>query len=247
MRTHYLAWLFPLLLCCCNKTSPPVTPDPNFNFEYTAEYDSVIAMPANSTYLFIFNINVTNGDINNNKLGCSITGLPGNITVTPASQVVGRILGGVFTFTSGDIPLGIDTLRFTISCPSTGTVIHKLILRIIPPIDYAPKLAINYDSSYDVCLPQTYKHRTIVSVAPDTSYTINISNLHNFGDTFLVRARVSDVIVIPFQKVDGVKVWGRGTYTLDYQTGYEHYAILLNDTMIVGLDTQACTSYIQYK
>ena len=238
MRIRYLAWLFPILFCCCNRTSSPVTPDPNFNFEYTAVYDSVIAMPANSTFIFIFNINVTNGDINNNRLGCTITGLPGNVTVIPASQVVGLIMGGIFTFTTGDIALGIDTLRFSINSPTTGTVIHKLILKIIPPTDYSPKLAGTYDSAFDLCSSDIYKHRTIVSTVTDTPYALNIANINNFGSTFVVRAVVSNVVRIPLQTVSGRQIWGSGTYQLDYRTGNTLFEMAIDDTVVSGIDTQ---------
>jgi len=246
MRIRSLVWLLLLLLCCCKKHNNPVTPDPNFNFEYTATYDSVISMPANSSFPFVFYINVVNGDINNNKLSCTITNLPGNVTVIPASQVVGLLMGGVFTFNTGDIPVGCDTVILTISSAATGSTPHRLILNITPPIDYATKLAGIYDSSYDFCNPIVFKHASVVATVPNTPYTVNISNLNNLGSTFAVSAQVTNIITIPFQTVNGIKVWGSGTYNRDPLTGNLQFEIAINDTIVTGIDTQVCTAHIQH-
>ena len=245
MSVRYLFFLLPLLFCCCKPRQSPVTPDPDFKFAYNARFDSVISMPANSVYSFIFYIDVTNGDITNNKLACSITGLPGNMTIAPTSLLVGHLLGGLFTFTTGDIPLGTDTLKFTINSPSTGMATHKLILKIVPPPDYAPALCGVYDSSYDYCAPLIYKHKSVV--ATDTAYGITITNLNNLGVDFTVKAKVSDVIRIPLQVFGAKKIYGSGTYSKDPMTGNTQYQIIMNDTLITGLDTQVCTAHIQHK
>lgn len=244
MKIKYFIYLLPLLLCCCKHKDTPTDPDPNFNFEYSARYDSVIKMTANSTYSFIFFIDVANGNISNNRLACSITGLPGNATVMPTTMSVGQVLGGVFTFKTGDIPLGVDTLRFTLSSPSTGTATHKLIFKIIPPVDNAPDLKGTYDSSYDFCSPNTYKHQSVVTI--DSAYTLKISNLNSLGSSFLVKARVSDIITIPYQVVSGKKIWGSGTFSRDPKTGNALYMMTINDTVVTGIDTVACIAHIQH-
>lgn len=245
MKIKHLLYLLPLLLCCCNPDNPQITPDPNFEFEYEANYDSVIVMRANSTYYFIFNIDVINGNISNNMLTCTISNLPGNVTVNPSSIVVGQIKGGSFTFKTGDIAAGTDTMKFTINSPSTGTVVRKLILKILPPIDYAPKLAGNYDSSYNFCAPVITEHKSVVTA--DAPYSVKISNLNNLGSTFIVSAKVSEVIIIPYQVVGAHKIWGRGTYTPDPKTGNTELQAEIADTIVTGTDTLTCTAHLQRK
>ena len=157
---------------------------------------------------------------------------------------VGQVLGGVFTFKTGDIPLGVDTLRFTLSSASTGTTIHKLIFRVVPPVDNVPKLIGTYDSSYDFCLPDIYKHQSIVT--SDSAYTLKISNLNNLGSSFIVKARVSDIINVPYQVVSGKKIWGSGTYGRDPKTGNALYLMTINDTIVTGIDTLTCVAHIQH-
>ncbi len=247
MKIRYLAYLLLLSLCCCKKKSVPIPPDPSFSFVYTPVYDSVITMQANDSYSFIFDINVTNGNINDNKLWCTISGLPGDVTVIPGNMTVGLIMGGVFTFKTADISLGTDTLTFSIFSKATGTAVHKLILHIVPPPDYAPLLAGTYDSSYDFCSPAIYKYTSLVSTAIDTGYTIDITNINALGSGFVVKAVISDVVKVPYQVVGSRKIWGSGTYGLDPMTGNTQYELSINDTIVSGLDTTRCTTHIQHK
>jgi hypothetical protein len=251
MKIRILAYITLLLFCCCNQTSTPVTPIPNFNFTYTPVYDSIITMSANSTYNFDFSINVLTGNINNNRLGCVITGLPASVSVFPATLVVGEVMGGVFTITTGNVPVGTDTLIFSRNCTALGTQKGKLILKIVPPIDYAPRLAGTYDSSYDFCSPSTYRYSAVVTTVPGTPYQLKIGNIKNLGPAFAVTAIVSQVITIPFQTIPGLpgySIWGSGTYTLisnPLTTSY--YEMNINDTLVSGIDTTPCIMHIQPK
>ncbi|MCW3122477.1 MAG: hypothetical protein JWQ38_1969 [Flavipsychrobacter sp.] len=245
MRIKHLYYLLPLLLCCCNKPQEtPAKPDPNANFQYSVKYDPIITVEPNSTANFIFSIEVSSGDISTNRLTCSLTNLPGNASVAPSSMSVGLVQGGLFMIKTGDIPAGLDTLKFTISNAATGTETYRVILKVVPPIDYAALLAGSYDSCSDFCNTGSYKHHCFVSA--DTAYSIKIRNLSNIGDTFIVKAKVTDKIIIPYQVTSGKKVWGRGTYSHDPKSGNTLYQMVLNDTIVTGTDTQTCIANIRH-
>jgi hypothetical protein len=245
MKIKYLVYISILLFCGCSPKSTPVNPIPDFNFTYAAQYDSVITMGANSVYHFDFTINVLTGDISNNRLFCTITKIPSNVTITPSSMEVGEVRGGVFNINTGNLPIGTDTLIFSRSCSALGTQTGKLILRIVPPTDYAPRLAGTYDSCYDFCSPTTYHYASICSTVADTPYELKISNVKNLGAGFVVIARVSQVITIPFQTVSGYKIWGSGNYTYVSNSGLHYYEMVIDDTLVNGNDTEACIMHIQ--
>ncbi len=246
-KVTYLFFLLPIVLWCCKKKKDPVIiPDPDFNFVYDLRYDSVITMQANSSTLFIFYVDVVNGNISNNNLYCTINSLPGNMTVSPATLRVAQLKGGVFTLSAGDIPTGTDTLRFSVYSHSTGTQNRKLLLNIVPPIDYAPKFVGTYDSCYDFCAPKIFKYQSVVKTNPDSAYTIYISNINVMGANVWIRAKISDIVVVPFQDLGSGKIWGRGTYNKDPFSGHALYEMSINDTIAFGTDTTYCTAHIEH-
>lgn len=245
-KVAYLVLLLPLMLWCCKPKDPIITPDPDFSFIYNIRYDSVITMEPNTSSLFIFYVDVTNGSIVNNNLYCSFNSLPGNMSVSPASLRVAQLKGGVFTFSVGDIPAGTYNLRFTTYSHSTGTENRNVVLRIIPPVDNSSKFVGNYDSCYDFCAPRIFKYQSVVKTNADSAYTIFISNINVMGANVWIRAKISDVVVVPFQDLGTGKIWGRGTYNKDPFSSHALYDMTISDTIAFGTDTTYCTAHIEH-
>jgi hypothetical protein len=242
MKLRYLALLLPFLLCCNKKAQSPWTVQ-YVPFKFTTQFDSVFNTYPDSTFILTFNVDVLSGVIDTNPITFSVTGLPAGMTVTPASMTITHLLGGVFTFSTGNVPLGIDTLNFVISNKENGTQTHKLAIRVNPPPDYAPLLVGAYDSSYDFCMPADSIGHFAVSVATvaDTPYEIKFTNLKNLGSGFIVTGWVSSVIKIPVQTIGSRTIWGSGTYV-----NIGQYQMTINDTVVHGTDTESCTIHIQH-
>lgn len=240
MKNHHIAWLLPLLFCCCKKTNAPSNPPVAFTF--TTTYDSVIKCYANSPYAFSFNVNVLSGDIGSNHINYRISGLPAGITAQPDSLSVSYIMGGVFNFTIGNMPVGFDTAGFVISSASNGTQTHKLIFNVQKPFDYSPLLAGAYTHCFDFCQPDSFfYYSSVVTTVTDTPYLIKISNIKNLGTGYKVRALISKVVTIPSQNLGVFTIWGSGTFFKDTSNNYQ---MLINDTLVNGVDTQRCTIHI---
>ncbi len=236
-------------LCCRKKNSEPTTTTTDDNFGYTVKYDSVITANAAATHIFSFSIKVLGGNIANNKLTCMIEGLPATVSVDPDSIVVGQLLGGVFYMSIGTT-IAIGDYPFTLKIRSAryGLRTYNLVLRIVPPTDFAPMLAGAYDSCYDYCPgPGFTYYSTNVSVVTDTPYLLRLTNVRNWGTTAVVRAWVSSVITVPLQEVAGRKIWGKGTYSQDARAGHEgQYLMSISDTIVTGTDTVGCTMHIEH-
>jgi hypothetical protein len=249
MRFRYLAWLLPLLFCCCNKKDSGTTKKYE-DFTFSTSYDSVLTYytySGNNTHIFTFNVAVLTGDIGDNPITFSVTNLPANVTVTPSSQVVTHLLGGVFTFAFGSVPVGVDTANLIISSTATGTQTHKLIIKVQAPPDYATLLAGTYAGSYDFCQPDSFfNYSSVVSTIPDTPYKIKITNVKNLGTGFIVRANVSNVVTIPLQSYMGYTIWGSGTFSHDNPPNTSLYQMAINDTLVHGTDTNYCTIHIAH-
>jgi hypothetical protein len=242
MNFRLAALLLSVVFVCCNKNE--VVKKPPAPFAFTTTYDSVHTCYAESNTILYFTINVLGGDINDNPVTYSVTGLPPQATVVPAAQTVRGLLGGAFTISFGNTPVGTYTANFTISSSSTGTRVHKLILNVNPPKDYGPTLAGTYNNSYDFCQPDSFfYYSSVVSTVPDTPYLIKISNIKNLGASVKIRALLSKTITVPVQYAGGYTIWGRGTYTKDSGTNYR---LMINDTMVKGIDTQLCTIHIEH-
>jgi len=247
MKSRYLVWLLLLFFCSCNKSIP--TPTNQFEpFSFTTQYDSIFTCYANSQYDLVFNVQVLSGNIDTNPISYSITGLPVNITALPTSQTVGYVLGGAFTLNIGNVPVGSDTADLIISSAVNGTQTHKLVLNIIPPFDYSPKLAGAYNNAYDYCQPSGnfYNYSSVVSTVTDTPYEIKITNIKNLGPGFVVRALVSNVITIPLQTIGAYTISGSGTFTHDNPPYDSLYQMAINDTIINGTDVEHCILHIQH-
>jgi hypothetical protein len=242
MKTRYLPYLLLFLFCCCNKgqTSNSL---PKKDFKYIVSYDSVITVTANSTFNFPFTIDVTSGDISQNHLNCSISGLPDSAKVSPAGITVSFLKSGVFLFTIGKMAPGTYSVLFIINSAAYGDEVHPLWLNVVLPKDYAPLLAGTYAGSNDYCTPPagTYNYTSVVTA--DSAYRLKITNIRHLGSTFAVKAYVSNNIRIPVQTVDTFKIWGSGTYT---NTSSGQYMMTINDTLVTGLDTQRCVVHIQH-
>lgn len=250
MKFRYLFFLLPVLLFGCKKKHNNTT-DPNGNsgvFSYAPKYDSIVSSPANSMYNFSFTIKVLSGKIAENKLTCSIEGLPAEVVVTPDSLVVGQLLGGVFSFNVGNLPIGYYPFLLKIRSQKYGLQVYHLSLHIVPLPDYAPLLAGTYDSCYDYCGGIDFVHyASQVTTVVDTPFLIKLNNIQNFGSSFVVRARVSKTVTVPVQTVGGKTIWGSGTYTRDARPGHEDYFIMtIKDTLVSGVDTQICTMHIEH-
>jgi hypothetical protein len=233
-----------LFLCCCKNKDTTTTPTGAVDekFSFSAQYDSVLSVYPNSDYNFSFYIRVNSGNISKNILTCSISGLPAGVTVTPVSQEVGVLLGGVFTFKVANVAVGNYPIKFEIN-GKQGSEMHNLILQVKPLPDYAQALAGTYAGCFDYCLPGTTTNYTsVVTAVADTPYLLKISNLKNLGTSFVVRGWTSDVVIIPQQTVDGRIVWGRGTFSKDGRPGHgADYVINIKDTIVAGTDTNTCT------
>lgn len=242
MNFRLAALLVAVLFWSCNKGDETVK-KPAAPFSFTTTYDSVYTCYANSNTTLSFSINVLNGDINDNPVTYSITGLPAGVAVIPTSQTVRGVLGGAFTISLGDIAVGTYTANIIISNSSIGTQTHKLILNVNPPKDYGPILAGTYDSCYDFCQPDSFfYYSSVVSTVTDTPYLIRISNIKNMGAGIKIRAWLSKTVTVPAQPAGGYTIWGSGTYAKDNGTKYR---ITINDTLAKGLDTQYCTIHIE--
>jgi hypothetical protein len=245
MKICRLLYLLPLFFCCCTKPESHPVVMPVEPFVFTARYDSVITCTPNSTFIFSFYITVSSGDITANKLHCTISGLPSNVSVNPTDLLVAQLLGGVFTFNIGAVPPGTYPLKFTINSAKYGNQVHTLLLKVVLPPDNAPKLSGNYTGSYDYCQPAgiLYNYSSVVTV--DSAYRIKITNIKNMGGSFIVKAIVSDVISIPVQTVGGITIWGSGTFSHDDRPGFASlYKIIINDTIVHGSDTERCGIHI---
>ena len=248
MNIRYLVYLFPLLLFGCDNSNQKVV-KPDAVFAFTPEFDSVISVSPFHTINFPFRIKVKSGDIGKNILGCSFSDLPANLTMVPATQAVGYLMSGVFTFNVSDVPIGDYPVKFNISSKVYGFQQYNILFKVVAPPDNAPKLVGNFDSSYDHCGPidSFYYYKSTVSTIPDTPYRIKISNIRKLGTGFIVRADVSNVVRIPMQTVGGYTIYGTGTYNLDprsYHPG--QYAMIIYDTLVRGSDTEVCIAHIQH-
>ncbi len=248
MNIRYLLFLLPFLLFGCEKNQQnPVKKEEVFAF--TPEFDSVISVSPFNTINFPYKIKVTGGDIGKNLLNCSFSDLPANLTMMPATQTVGYLISGVFTFNVSDVPYGDYPVKFNINSKLYGMQQYNITLKIVPPPDNAPKLVGSFDSSYDHCGPidSFYYYKSTVSTIADTPYRIKISNIRKLGTTFVVRADVSNVVRIPLQTVNGYRIYGTGAYNLDprsYHPG--QYSMIIYDTLVHGSDTEVCIAHIQH-
>jgi hypothetical protein len=247
MKKYLLAWLLPLLFCCCHKDKNNSSNNNGNSFTYSTTYDTVISSYANRTLSFSYSVNVLTGSITTNPLTYSISGLPANVTVAPGSQTVSALLGGMFTFTIGAIAPGNYTVNFISKPTGMSALSHPLTLKIVALPDYADKLAGTYGYSYDYCRPADtlYNYTSVVTKVADTPYKITISNVRNLGASFVVTAVLSSVVKIPVQTVNGYTIWGTGNYSHDNTPFDTSYMMVINDTMVNALDTQACTMHIQ--
>jgi hypothetical protein len=197
---------------------------------------------------FNFTITVLRGDISKNNLTCTISDFPFGTDVTPQSMQVGQLLGGVYEFNIGNVTPGDYPIKFTISAPNANDEVHILILRIQPPVDYSNKLAGTYNQSYDFCQPGgLFNYASVVTDVQDSAYRITISNIKNLGPSVVVRAILSDRITIPVQTAGAYTIWGSGNFSKDGRAGHENdYTLLINDTLVSGIDTQRCTIHIEH-
>jgi hypothetical protein len=157
-----------LFLCCCKNKDTTTTPTGAVDekFSFSAQYDSVLSVYPNSDYNFSFYIRVNSGNISKNILTCSISGLPAGVTVTPVSQEVGVLLGGVFTFKVANVAVGNYPIKFEIN-GKQGSEMHNLILQVKPlPDRNDHQLYFSSNSSGGYALPikdqQSKESRNIV-------------------------------------------------------------------------------------
>lgn len=242
--------LLPILFVACRKNKKDDNGGTGANnFAYTIKYDSVAISQAGVTYNFPFYIKVTGGNIDSNKLTCSIEGLPISVTVEPPSMTVGNLLGGVFSFKIYALPYGDYPFRIKVQSTKYGLQVYNAVLRIVAPPDYTPLLAGSYDSSYDFCSLTGInpKYFTGVYSVPDTAFLLKITNPHNWGTSHVVRAWVYSTVTIPAQVVNGKTMWGSGTYSHDARPGHGgHYIMEIKDTFAAALDTEYCTIHIEH-
>jgi len=249
MKYLYLLLLASVLLLCCRKKHKTDDSTNSSNdFAYAVKCDSIISSPANSTYNFPFNIKLISGNISENKLTCSIQGMPGGVSVAPSTIVVGQLLSGLFTFSIGNLPVGDYPFKLNIKSEKYGEQVKLLVLRITALPDYAPLLAGSYDSCYDYCIDTgVKKYASQVATVADTPFLLKISNIRSYGSDFIVRAWVSKSVVIPVQTVSGKTIWGSGTYNQDARPKHGgHYVMAISDTIATGADTQFCTIHIEH-
>lgn len=238
-----------VLLASCKKKNNTDNNSGNSDteFSYSVKFDSVVTTTPQSAAIFVFSIKVLSGDIANNKLYCSIAGLPSNMSVTPSTLAVTQLLGGVFTFNIGTAFYGDYPCQLKISSQNKTEKIYNFKLRIVPPTDYAPMLAGTYDSCYDFCSISgfTYYSSAVTTVA-DTPYLLKLSNIQNWGSDAIVRAWISNIVTVPLQVVAGKTIWGKGTYNQDARPGHTgDFIITIDDTLVSGTDTQTCTMHIE--
>ena len=217
------------------------------DFSYSVKFDSIVTTTPQSAAIFVFSIKVLSGDIAANKLYCSITGLPTNMSVSPSSLAVTQLLGGVFTFNIGTAFYGDYPCLLKISGQNQADKIYNFKLRIVPPTDYAPLLAGTYDSCYDFCSMSGFTYySSVVSTVADTPYLLKLTNIQNLGTDAIVRAWISNLVTVPLQSVSGKTIWGKGTYSQDARPGHsEDFILTIDDTLVSGTDTQTCTMHIE--
>lgn len=248
MKFTYLLFIVPLLLFSCKKKNTDTNTAGANDFAYSVSHNPVIEVPANSIYNFSFNIKVLSGSIADNKLTCFIDGLPVKVTASPDSILVGQLLGGVFSLDVGIIALGEYPFQLKIRSAKYGLQTYSVTLRIVSPPDFAPLLAGVYDSCYDYCPGPgfTYYPSTASTVA-DTPFLLKLSNVRGMGTGVIVRAWISNTVVVPYQEVAGVKIWGSGTYAQDGRPGHGgDYVMSVKDTIVTGTDTVGCTMHIEH-
>lgn len=251
MKIVWCILLVPVLLLACRKKDKDKNNAGNGSndFAYTIKYDSVISTPDNLTYNFAFYINVSAGNIDSNRLTCSVEGLPALVSVSPSSQTVGNLLGGVFSFTIHSLPYGDYPFQLKVQSVKYGIQTYNAVLRIIPAPDYAPMLVGIYDSCYDFCSQTGVnpKYGATVSNVFDTAFLLKVTNVHNWGSAAVLRAWVGNAITVPLQTVNGKTMWGSGTYSHDARPMHEgHYIIEIKDTFAVASDTEYCTIHIEH-
>lgn len=246
MKIRCIAWLLPVLFCCCHKNDNSNKKLPGFTF--TTTYDSVITTYPNKTYDFSFSVNVLTGSITGNPVTYSVGSLPTGVTDSPGSIVVNGSLGGLFKFTIGDVTPGSYTMNLASSCTATGLKSHNLILKVLALPDYSILLSGTYPNSHDYCTPSNilYTFSAVVSKLSGTASSINISNLRIYDTTLTVTASLSNVVTIPKQTFGGYTIWGSGTYTHDNPPYDTLYMLTLYDTTAHGSDTEACLIHIQH-
>jgi len=217
-------------------------------FSYSVKYDSVITTNPQSAAIFVFSIKVLSGDIADNKLYCSIAGLPANMSVTPSSLAVTQLLGGVFTLNIGTAFYGDYPCQLKISNQKYGEKIFNIKLKIVPPTDFAPFLVGNYDSCYDFCSISGFTYySSVVTTVADTPYLLKLTNIQNLGTDAVLRAWISKSVTVPVQTIAGKTIWGTGTYSQDARPGHSgQFIITVNDTLVSGTDTQSCVMHIEH-
>lgn len=250
MKHFWLVLLVPALLLGCRKKNKGGDDDgtePDA-FAYTMKYDSISSTGAGMDFNFAFYIKVTSGDIGANELRCSIEGLPSTVTISPATLAVTRLLGGVFTFSIGGLPVGDHPFQLKVDSKALGVQTYNAVLRIVAAPDYAPILAGVYDSCYDYCNGSlSGKYASVVSAVTSTPYKLTMTNLHQLGAGVTVEAWVSNIVTVPVQTAGGKTIWGRGTYSHDARPGHEsHYMMSVSDTVVTGIDTQTCTMHVEH-
>ncbi len=246
VKLRFLVLVLLFFYCCCTKTQPvAVDPTP---FTFTTTYDSFITCTANSTKILFFNVNVLSGSIDTSPITYSITNLPANTTVIPATQTVTLLQSGTFQFNIGDVPAGVDTVNLRISSAARGIENHMILLKVGTPADYTKKLAGTYPGSYDYCTPadSLYPYTCITYTLPDTPHILKIRNIKNLGLNFVVTANISSSITIPYQTIGSYKIWGAGTYTHDTPPHDTAYQMIIYDTLVRGLDTERCIVHLQH-
>ena len=242
--------LLALLFTSCKKKSvnDNNTSNSGAEFSYSVTYDSVVTTTPQSSAIFVFSIKVLSGDIAANKLYCSITGLPSNMSVAPSTLAVTQLLGGIFTFNIGTAFYGDYPCQLKISTQNKADRIINFKIRIVPPTDYAPMLAGKYDSCYDFCSMSGFTYySSVVSTVADTPYLLKLSNIQNLGSDAIVRAWISNIVTVPIQSVAGKTIWGKGTYSKDARPGHTgDFILTIDDTLVSGTDTQTCIMHIEH-
>lgn len=239
-----MVWLLPLLFCCCHKN------DGNkkaIAFTFSTTYDSVITSYPNKHYEFSFSINVLTGSITNNAISYTISGLPANVTVSPAAQAVSGTLGGLFDIAIGDVAAGSYKLKL-VSNSAAGIQNHNLTLVVLPAVDYAAKLAGFYPGSFDYCTPADtiYHYTSVVSFTTGIPGKVSISNVRIFDTSFTIAATLSNIVSVAPQVIGSYVIWGTGTFTHDNAPYDTLYQMTVYDTIAHGVDTQLCTMHVQH-
>lgn len=241
-----------LLLFSCKKkgSNSPGTDNTNEQFAFSVTYDTVLTMEPDFTKYFFFSVKVLGGDITSNPLTCSLEGLPpGVASASPGNFVVTNLLGGNFqVHTNSTITIGDYAFRLKVNSELYGDKYYNATLRVTSPEDYAALLAGTYDSCYDYC-PDSgfYYYASQLNAIPDTPYVLKMTNIRNLGAGFVVRATIGKTVVIPVQASAGRTIWGSGSFSQDARPGHGgDYLMAINDTIVTGSDTLACTIHIEH-